>query len=191
MLIRASNNDFLFNLDTISHIYRDGDMLYCVVPSANSESGYDNIALISGNTTKTYYHIRRICYMYSHYVVNENGDMFIPPKVYTIDTSASYVIKPSQVRVDQIWESAVVTFDNKATMGFILYANGRELTENIDYTVTMPFFRGSDYYHRFTFHLLSSNTYITRSYKSWRWKPYTEYLKDIAPTVNVNGGNGE
>ena len=186
MLIRASNNDFLFNLDTISHIYRDGDMLYCVVPSANSESGYDNIALISGNATKTYYHIRRICYMYSQYVVNENGDMFIPPKVYTINTDDSYVIKANQISATVIWDSARITMDNKASIGFILTVRGtgRVLVENQDYTVTLPYFRGQAEQHRFVFHILSSNTYLTWGVTYTNgWKSFMEDIK--MPTINV------
>lgn len=193
MLIRASDNTFVYNLDSISQIYIDNNgNLVCTVPSASSETGYDNAHLITSNYTAGQYYIRRLTYMYSHYVVNENGDMFIPPKVFTIDKKWSNIIYASNVSESIIFESAVVTPENKASASFILKANGRELVEGVDYTIILPYFRGTDSYHRFTFHILSSNTYrVSRPYQSWRWKPYSEYLKNIAPTINVNSGSSD
>lgn len=180
MLIRASDNYYLINLDNIAQIFREGDNLLCTVPSANSDTGYVNIILVADNYLRTQYHIRRICYMYSQYVVNENGDMFIPPKVYTIDRSESQIITASQITASPIWDSARITLNNKASIGFIvkMKSNGKVLKENIDYTITLPYFRGQKEEHRFVFYFLSSNTYWTFGVTYTNgWKTFTDDIK--------------
>ena len=184
MLIRTEDNANLINFDNITRMYVDANSqsLICTIPSAHTRSGYENLILINQNYLRTHYHIKEIAYMYSQYVVSNNGVMFIPPKVYNINTNESNKISASSVVVTPQANSAKIDANNRVTMGFSLTAGGRGLLLDVDYTITNPFFKGENSYHRFVFHLLSSNTYL---YKDYLFRDY-KYKESKERTLSID-----
>jgi hypothetical protein len=186
MLIKLGNDRNLINLDNVAHMFMANDSLIVTVPSATNDTGYDNIQIIADNYGQCQYYLKCICALYREYVVLDSGYMFIPPKVFEIPENMSNVIYPNQVSVRPIWESARITFDNKAAMGFVLSTPYKTLVENVDYTVTFPFFRGQAEQHRFVFYLLSSHTYFSFGITYTNgWKTFTEDI-ELNPEINVN-----
>ena len=190
MLLIASDSSYVVNLEDISRIYvRDKgyttSSLVCEVPSAINESGYEEFHLGVTGTSNCTYQILSICKMYKQYVVTDTGNVFIPPKVYNISINTGYIV-PSQVSVRVLWDSARITFDNKASISFELKYGSDILVEGRDYTVTLPLFRGQTAQHRFLFHLIRSNTYFTWGVTYTNgWKTFTEDL-ELNPQINVN-----
>lgn len=160
MLIKASDNTYLINLDNISGIFMSGNDLVCTKPSTFSNTGYENFNLISSNYAKGQYHIRRISALYRQYVVSELGT-FIPPKVYEIDISASSAVRWQDINVRFINGTGRISTDNRVVYGFEVTkkANGELLTEGKDYILYLPLYKGIHQPYKFVFYLLQSRNY--------------------------------
>lgn len=167
----------LFNLESLPGLtYENGDIII-TVPSADSENGYRDIYL---GVTSSYYAakvIKDISNIYKQYVINSNGDLFIPPKVYNIVADKSSYLKGSDIFYnysDIDWDSQKIS-NGKLCINVKLRDRNnpsRDLWEGRDYTAQYPLYRGDGIVHTVVYSFKKSNTKYNflfyASYKSHR-----------------------
>jgi hypothetical protein len=177
MLIKPENNNYLINIDNISRIFRDGNNgLVCVVPSATSNTGYEQFVLLSSGAEQ--YHLKSISALYKQYVITETGELFIPPKVYEIsnDTNA---ITARNVSINFVNGTGRLSVDNKVSYGFNVYHNGKLLVEGLDYITILPLYKGTHQTYRFIFYFIQSRSYYYYSLT------INDDLKSVGSDVSV------
>lgn len=170
MLIKYKyNNQYgLINLEDISRIhtilFNGTYQLVCTVPSSNSETGYEEQFLGVQGLSACQAAITNIYNIYKQYMITDANQLFIPPKVFELTNNVNYIVA-SSVTGTPIWSTAQVLADNRAYIQYDLYANGKLLVENVDYTATYPLYRGDNATHTVVFHLTQSGQTYKRSYK--------------------------
>lgn len=162
MLLRFGSYQ-LFNLESLPGItYENGDIIV-TVPSADSENGYRDIYL---GVTSPSYAVKvmdDISNIYKQYVTNSTGELFIPPKVYTINSNKSSYLKGSDI----FYNYSEIDWDSQKISNGKLYINvklrdrnnpSRDLWEGRDYTAQYPLYRGDGIVHTVVYSFKKSNT---------------------------------
>jgi hypothetical protein len=165
---KTSNQYGLINLEDVSRIYTkyNGNSyhLVCTVPSATSDNGYEEQYLGIEGLAYCQSVISSIYNVYKQYIITDAGNLLVPPKVFEINSNV-YYITASSLTATPDWSTAKVLSDNRAYIHYNLYSSGKLLTENIDYTVTYPLFKGNNIAHTIIFHLTQSGQTYKRTFR--------------------------
>ena len=145
-------------------LYNGVYQLVCTVPSSETSNGYEDVFLGVQGLSACQAAINNIYNTYKQYMITDSNQLFTPPKVYELTNNTNY-ITASSITGTPKWDTAKVLADNRAYIHYDLYANGKLLVENVDYTAIYPLYKGDNVTHTVIFNLIQSGQTYKRSYK--------------------------